>query len=564
MRPAGAGEVPSSTTPHSAPIDSASGSRSVILNQTLLCAAVVIAGIVLLLPPGRASGPAFLVGQLTILAGGAAAFIVPWEKVGRRWILLVPTVDIVAIALLRYAEPAGGLGLLWAFPAMWMSSLGLAGFVTQFVTITGLYLFIASREPSPTSALATVLLPVVIFAIATTSFVNARRHRAQRDLLDKQAILLSAIAQRAEHQERLLADVLDSVDFGVLRIGPSGDVTVINEAFGSFQDSIPGFARPDADLPDAYDADGLTPLEEDRRPIRRAVRGEEFDNQVVWFGPPDRPQRAISMTARRTNGARGQDLGIVLVARDVTAELTALRARDRLVASVSHELRTPLTSILGFIDLALESLDRPEVARKDLEVAARNGDRLLQIIADILAASSSSSLSTTIAVSPQDTDLVPLVGAAVESWSARAAERDITIDTSEVRPARAYVDSARTRQVVDNLFSNAIKYGRTGGHVLVSTSARDGDAWIVVRDDGVGISESDQLRLFQPYFRASSAVAGTGLGLSISRDIVRAQGGDISVKSIPGSGSTFVVRLPEIADRAARRPAKSAPADEVE
>jgi len=524
--------------------DAASGSRSTILNQILLCGVVMIAGVVLFLLPGPAAGIHFLTGLLIILAGGGAAFVVPWERVGRGWILALPTVDIVAIALMRFADPAAGLGLLWAFPAMWLASLGLAGFVMQFATITALHVIIAILEPSLVTGLATLLLPVVILAIATTSYVSARRHRAQRALLDKQAVALSAAVHRAEHQERLLADVLDSVDFGVLQIGPTGDITVVNEAFGTLQNTIPGFARLDESLHDAYESDGVTPLAEDSRPIRRALRGEEFDNQVVWFHSPDRPERAISMSARRTKGARGQDLGSVLVARDVTAELTALRARDRLVASVSHELRTPLTSVLGFIDLALDSLDRPAAAREDLEVAARNGERLLQIISDILAASSSSSLSTDMTMSPQDTDLVPVVLAAAESWAARAAERGILIETSEVLPAHAYVDSARIRQVVDNLLSNAIKYGRPGGHVSVSTPVDDRGSWIVVRDDGVGIADSDQERLFERYFRADTGVDGTGLGLSISRDIVRAQGGDITVRSTPGIGSTFLVRLP--------------------
>jgi signal transduction histidine kinase len=256
----------------------------------------------------------------------------------------------------------------------------------------------------------------------------------------------------------------------------------------------------------------------------------------------------MSMTVRRMRDAYGADAGAVLIARDVTKEMSALRARDRLVASVSHELRTPLTSVLGYIDLALDSLDRPELARKDLEIAARNGDRLLEIVADILAASSSSRLSVDMTISPEDVDVSDIARACAEAWRPRAAERAVTIVTRDVEPARAYADPLRLRQVVDNLMSNAVKYNRDGGEASIGCTSDGRSTWIVVRDTGPGIADADRERLFERYFRARNDVEGTGLGLSISRDIARAHGGDITVRSSRGVGSTFIVELPATAD----------------
>jgi signal transduction histidine kinase len=265
----------------------------------------------------------------------------------------------------------------------------------------------------------------------------------------------------------------------------------------------------------------------------------------------------MSMTARRMRDAHGADAGAVLIARDVTRELTALRARDRLVASVSHELRTPLTSVLGYIDLAIDNLDRPELALKDLEIASRNGERLLEIVADILAASSSSRLSIDMTISPEDVDVADIVRACAEAWRPRAAERAVTILTRDVEQAHAFADPLRLRQVVDNLMSNAVKYNRDGGEASIGCTSDGDSTWIVVRDTGAGITPADQERLFERYFRARNDVEGTGLGLSISRDIARAHGGDITVQSARGVGSTFIVQLPATAAAATPEAAAS-------
>ena len=125
-----------------------------------------------------------------------------------------------------------------------------------------------------------------------------------------------------------------------------------------------------------------------------------------------------------------------------------------------------------------------------------------------------------------------------------AAERSVTITTEGIEPARAYADPLRLRQVVDNLLSNAVKYNREGGQVTLGTTTDGASSWILVRDTGLGISERDQDRLFQRFFRARTGIDGTGLGLSISRDIVRAHNGDITFQSAAGVGSTFMVQVP--------------------
>lgn len=518
--------------------------RSAILNQFLLSAIVLLVAALALGHGDEARRGVFLLGTLVILAASVATLVIPWARIARGWVLAIPIVDIAGVGLLRWAEPAGGLGLLWAFPAMWLATLGLIGFVLQLVLITTTYWVLVALTPGQLWSYSTFVLPIVILAITATSFVSTRRFVAQQMLLDRQAALLRTALGGAQRHEQVMTEVLDAVDFGVVRIGDDGSVTVVNEAQGRLQRRIPGLAGDDPHDGDVFRADGATPVPTEERPLLRALRGEVFDNLILWYGRPDADRRALSMTARRLRDELGMDAGSVLVARDVTAEMTALKARDRLVASVSHELRTPLTSVLGYIDLAMDHLDRPADAQKDLEVAAKNAERLLEIVADILAASSSSRLSVDMTISPEDVDLAVIVRAAAEAAGAMAAERAISISTAGVETASAYVDPLRMRQVIDNLISNAVKYNRDGGEVILGTTTDGTSTWVLVRDTGMGISESDQERLFERFFRARTGVDGTGLGLSISRDIVRAHNGDITLRSAEGVGSTFIVRVP--------------------
>jgi signal transduction histidine kinase len=259
-------------------------------------------------------------------------------------------------------------------------------------------------------------------------------------------------------------------------------------------------------------------------------------------------RRALSMTARRIQDVNGQDAGTIVISRDVTTEELALRAREDLVASVSHELRTPLTSIIGYLDLALDEESLAPTARRSLEVAERNASRLLELVSDILTASAESRQGLDLTVTPQMCDLSEVVMASIEAVIPPAGERRITIDASGVEPATAFADPHRIRQVMDNLLSNAVKYNDDGGHIEVGLTSDGLHVWIIVRDDGPGISEQELPRLFERFFRADAVrkttTHGSGLGLAITRDIVRASGGEITVQTRAGEGATFIVRLP--------------------
>jgi signal transduction histidine kinase len=517
--------------------------RTAMLYQLLLASVVFVIAVLIALGPFGGESALFFTGVVLVVVVTGATIVIPWNRMSFGWVAVVPAVDIVAITLMQLAAPGSALGLLWIFPATWLASgFGLLGLTGVIAAVTGIVSVLAALTEQQVTY-ATVLLPLVLLAVATTSYLGSRRSDAQRSLLAKQALLLSRVLERTRLQEQEVTEVLDAVDFGVIRIAADGKVSVTNEAHGRLQRALRADSES-ADVP-AFRDDGVTPLPAEELPLERALRGEAFDAQVVWFGEEPGPRQALSVTARRLTDSAGEDAGAVVISRDVTSELQALRARDELVASVSHELRTPLTSILGYLDLAIEEPDIPDRVRSNLEIAERNAERLLGIVADILAASSSSSSSVEASIHRRDLDAREIVLASAEALTPRADARAVTIDTSGLEAAPVSADPMRLRQVVDNLLSNAITYNREGGTVFLGTTSDGTSSWILVRDTGVGISEADRSRLFQRFYKAGTPRrAGTGLGLAITRDIVRAHGGDLGLHSSPGAGSTFIVKLP--------------------
>jgi signal transduction histidine kinase len=223
------------------------------------------------------------------------------------------------------------------------------------------------------------------------------------------------------------------------------------------------------------------------------------------------------------------------------------RMKDELVATVSHELRTPLTSILGYLELLQEEAEElsPE-HRSFIEVIERNARRLLRLVGDLLFVARLDSGGIRLVV--EEVDLAELARDCVVSQRPRAEEAGLELDAQiePVGPLRG--DRSRLADLLDNLVSNAIKFTPRGGRVTLRLQ-RDGDEAILeVEDTGIGVPADEQDRLFERFFRSSTASAaaipGTGLGLAISKAIVEAHGGTIGMTSAEGVGTTFRVSLP--------------------
>lgn len=517
--------------------------RSLLLNQVLLGSVVVLAAVLVILFDAVADGIQLILGVTIVFIATGAAFVLPWNRFPSLAMLILPLADIAAIVLMRGASPSAALGLMWAFPAVWIASaFGGWGAVLGSAVISLAYWVQNWADPTHVLNPGSFLFPVMIAGLATIAAMGSRRALAQRVLLDKQSRFLQQSVDRARRQEDLVTEVLQAVDFGVIRLTPDGSMVVTNEAHGRLQ-------RARADASRAYASDGITPITDDGLPLARARRGEVFENALVWHGDPgDERRRALRSTARRLVDKDLSDAGMIIVTLDVTAEELALRAREDLVASVSHELRTPLTSITGYVELALDDPSLSPVTRRSLDIVERNAGRLLDLVEDLLTASAASHRGVELSLRTVPTDLSVVVEASVEAALPRAEERRVTIDTSAVEPMRAIADPHRIRQVVDNLLSNAIKYNHVGGRIEVGLTGDASHVWLAVSDNGPGIPESELPQLFERFFRSglvrNSTTHGSGLGLAISREIVRAHGGEITVRTAFNEGAMFIVRLP--------------------
>ncbi len=244
--------------------------------------------------------------------------------------------------------------------------------------------------------------------------------------------------------------------------------------------------------------------------------------------------------------AKDRTLGqLVQAARELDAARAkaeaATRARTAFVAHMSHEIRTPMNGVLGMADLLL-GRELSVQARSDAQVILDSSRALVEIIDDILDFAKADAGHLTL--QPRPTDLRELLRSAVTLLSerARTAQLRVTVQVDPSVPPWLQVDSGRFRQILLNLLGNAIKFTPTGSIDVRAQWTAD-RLQVQVADTGIGISQAEITRLFQPFQQLDGTTTrqygGTGLGLVICRQLVQAMGGEISVQSGVGHGSIF-------------------------
>jgi len=513
-------------------------------------------GVVVVAQDNRPDGW-YVAGLGLVAAATALAVSIGRERVPEWLTIVVPTIDIMAVGLMRVL-PETTLGLALVFPAIWLGlQFGRRGVLLAAVAVTVSFApayLLRDHAGNELARWAQGLMLTILCSLVVAVTAELWQSKVG-EAAEAQRMLERAVADSAE-QRRFNEAILNSVDVGLLALDGRGRVHSMNPRHQRFMElAYPGGHDGSPDQKGyTYAADGFTELAREELPTWRAVHGETLRDYLIWVGEDPGQRRAFAVSVSPFFTPEGNFDGAVLAYHDVTELMTAARLKDEFVATVSHELRTPLTSIVGYVDVLLEDVEEiPSDARPFLLTVQRNARRLHRLVDDLL--------SDALKLGKAELHLGQISLASVVRASAVEAEKSANQNglTFSLDAGRSLLevsgDAERLAQVIDNVFNNAIKFTPRGGHVGCRILREAENAVVRISDTGRGIPPEELEDVFVKFFRSpgvqTDAIPGTGIGLAISKAIVEAHGGTIDLDSMIGVGTTFEIRLPLAGQRVA-------------
>jgi two-component system, OmpR family, sensor histidine kinase SenX3 len=406
-----------------------------------------------------------------------------------------------------------------------MSILGWIGFAVALVALAFVALALVRTRRSLRQQLAGV-------DVRLDDDVDGRTSERLESVLShlQRAVDIARVsAQEAEHDRQRLELALDATTDGVVVVDANGDVVLRNGPAGRFH------AARHADLLAEEKMDEL---------LSAARRGEAGERELQLFGPP---QQTLHVHAHPLVHDH-KIVGAVAFVRDVSKTRRVESVRRDFVANVSHELKTPIGALALLAETIASGSDDPDVMQRLAERVVREADRLGHIVDDLL------DLSLIEAQENPTREPLPvplLLGEAVDHVRAAADVAGVPLSiVPPVPDAELVCDRRQVLSAVVNLLENAVKYSEPGAPVQVAAKLEGDRVRIEVRDRGIGIPKRDLERIFERFYRVDRArgrqTGGTGLGLSIVRHVAQAHGGEVTVESVEGEGSTFALLLPVV------------------
>ncbi|QHE53224.1 two-component system histidine kinase PnpS [Pontibacillus sp. HMF3514] len=351
---------------------------------------------------------------------------------------------------------------------------------------------------------------------------------------------LQEMTMQKQMQKDRLEAVISNMGNGLMLIDEKGYIHLVNRAFlesfgGSSSDYL-GYLY--------YEA-----VKEEE--IHKAVKEVFMTEETVrnsFILPLQIERRFLEVLGAPIINHEKEWKGVVLVFHDITELKHLEQMRKDFVANVSHELKTPITSIRGFSETLLQGAMEDEALREQfINIILKESERLQSLIHDLLELSKLEKEGfhlniESVSLKELIEDIVPIV-------EQQAKEKDITINQNIHEGETIRADSARLKQVVMNMLTNAINYTPQQGEVGIELHSNDDYMEIIVKDTGIGIPEEDIPRIFERFYRVDKARSrnsgGTGLGLAIVKHIVEAHEGWIEVESEYQKGTAFHIYLPK-------------------
>jgi len=375
---------------------------------------------------------------------------------------------------------------------------------------------------------------------ARVSVPHSAELGALADCLNEMARQMHARIQTVTKQRNELEAILSSMVEGVLAIDGEGKVLSINEAARTLL--------------------GIEFGSTEGRLVQEIVRNPELQQFVAKLlhrtaaleaeisFPDVQGERFFQLHGTSLSDVDGPT-GAVIVLNDMTRMRQLENLRRDFVANVSHELKTPVTSIKGFVETLLEgAMDNPVEAKRFLNIIAQQSNRLNSIIEDILSLSLIEEYGEKRTIFLETEKLKPVLVDAIALCQAAAEKKDITIELSCAEELKAKINSLFLEQAIVNLIHNAVKYSGPSSKIRVSVTRDEKSVYISVSDNGPGIAPEHLERIFERFYVVDKArsrkLGGTGLGLAIVKHVAQAHGGEVTVESKLGEGSTFTIYLP--------------------
>ncbi len=419
----------------------------------------------------------------------------------------------------------------------------LLGGVVMALIVSGVSLLVARRIARP---IAEIQRGAEHFARGELDFrlpaCDSKEIGALADVMNRMAAQLRERLEDLAGQRNELEAILSGMVEGVIAVSPDENLLRMNAAAAHMLD-IPPTALG--------------------RKISEVVRNTElqhFIRRLLNGTTPIEGELSVNGVSERVLQAHGSllqgegatTIGALLVLHDITRLKRLESVRRDFVANVSHELKTPVTSIKGFVETLQDgALNQPADAERFLGIIARQADRLNTIIDDLLSLSRIEQESDAGQLDRKPAHVREILSGAALTCQVKADARRVTLRLNCAPELQARVNARLVEQAVVNLLDNAIKFSEPGQPVEVDARLMENSLVIVVRDRGCGIPREHLPRLFERFYRVDKArsreLGGTGLGLAIVKHIAQAHGGQVTVESVPGQGSTFRLYFPNAA-----------------